>query len=166
MDEPLYIPKILDGKHKNVSYDYCRQRLSGFTTDGQPPDFPLVMRQFMERFAEFSRQLLDTLLPEYSEAIRWGRTSYRPAEIRGRKSSKRKDDTRLHVDSFPATPVNGWRILRLFCNINPYGEPRVWHLGEPFNDVMARFSPRIPPYSNTRAKLLRLVKATKPLRSP
>ena len=33
----------------------------------------------------------------------------------------RKDDTRLHVDSFPATPSGGRRILRVFSNVNPDG---------------------------------------------
>ncbi len=165
-DQILLTESILDGMHKNVSYDYCRQRLSGFTALNQPHNLPVVMHQFMHRFAEYAKQLLDALLPHYSAAVHWGRTSYRPAEIKNRKSSKRKDDTRLHVDSFPATPVNGWRILRVFCNVNPYGEPRVWHVGEPFAEVMEKFAPRIPPYNRTRAKLLKLVKATKTLRSP
>ncbi len=110
--------------------------------------------------------MVDSLFPTYTPHLLWGRTSYRPAEIKGRKTSKRKDDTRVHVDSFAATPVNGLRILRVFCNINPNEEPRIWHLGEPFSKVLTTFSSRIPPYNLTRAKLLKLVKATKTLRSP
>lgn len=165
-DEQMILSEsVLDKKHKNISYNYQTQRLAGVGAD-TPPGLPVMMQQFMHQFAEHAKQLIDTLLPQYSEAMQWGRTSYRPAEIKGRKSSKRKDDTRLHVDSFPASPVNGLRILRVFFNINPYGEPRVWHIGEPFTQVLARFSSRIPAFNPRRAKLLKLIKATKSLRSP
>lgn len=161
-EQPILSESILDPKHKNISYDYCRQQLAGMS-QSNPSN---ILSSVMHRFAEFSKQLLDATLPHYSEALRWGRTSYRPAEIKGRKTSKRKDDTRVHVDSFSASPVNGLRILRVFCNINPYGESRVWHVGEPFSDLLSTFSPNIPPYNPARAKLLKLVKATKTLRSP
>ncbi|WP_133127031.1 Kdo hydroxylase family protein [Legionella nagasakiensis] len=157
---------ILDRKHKNISYDYKQQRLGGLAITNQSSALLPVMQAFMHRFANYARQLVDELLPQYRQDLRWGRTSYRPAEIKGRKSSKRKDDTRLHVDSFPSTPVNGLRILRVFCNINSYGEPRVWHLGEAFHQVLARFSPKIPSFNPAHAKLLKLIKATKTLRSP
>ena len=165
-EQSLLSESILHPKHKNISYDYARQHLAGLikSTSSQTIQ-PAAMQQFMHRFAEFAKQLIDRVLPQYSKALLWGRTSYRPAEIKGRKTSKRKDDTRLHVDSFSATPVNGLRILRVFCNINPYGEPRVWHVGEPFSSVLATFAPHIPPYSATRAKLLKWTKITKALRS-
>lgn len=156
--------KILDPKHKNISYDFRRNDLAGLAASNtsQKP----AMQQFIHRFAEFSKQLIKNMLPQYKDAIQWGRTSYRPAEIQGRVTSKRKDDTRVHVDSFSATPVDGLRILRVFCNINPHGQPRVWHIGEPFSEVLTTFAPQIPPYSRTGAKLLKLIKATKTLRSP
>jgi hypothetical protein len=47
-----------------------------------------------------------------------------------------------------------------------YGEPRVWHVGEPFFDVLTKFSADIPAYNAIKAKLLKLIKATKTLRSP
>ncbi len=164
-DQMILSESILDTKHKNISYDYRSQRLAGLAA-ATPPNLSVMMQQFMHQFAGYAKQLIDTLLPQYTEAMQWGRTSYRPAEIKNRKSSKRKDDTRLHVDSFPASPVNGLRILRIFFNINPYGEPRVWHVGESFTQVLARFSPRIPAFNSLRAKLLKLIKATKTLRSP
>jgi hypothetical protein len=45
-----------------------------------------------------------------------------------RVSSWRKDDTRLHVDSFPASPSGGRRILRVFSNVNPGGRARRWRV--------------------------------------
>lgn len=163
--DSLLSDKILDGKHKNISFDYQSMRLGGIESNPNNALLISLLKNFMQRYALFARNLIDTMLPEYQSALRWGRTSYRPAEIKGRSSSRRKDDTRLHVDSFPATPVNGHRILRVFTNINPYGEPRVWHLGEPFANALARYSTSIPPYNRTLAKLLHLIKVTKTLRS-
>lgn len=160
-EQPLLSETLLHPNSKNISYDYQRQHLGGYASGAPVP----VLQGFMHRFAEFSKQLIDHILPDYNSMLKWGRTSYRPAEIKGRKTSKRKDDTRLHVDSFSATPVNGLRILRVFSNINPHGEPRVWHIGEPFPKVLQTFAPTIPPYNAIRAKLLKWTKITKTLRS-
>ena len=165
-EQPLLSESILNPKHKNISYDYLHQRLAGLATKNISLTLPTLMQPFMHRFAVYAKDLIDLLLPNYTTDIRWGRTSYRPAEIKGRATSKRKDDTRVHVDSFAATPVNGLRILRVFCNINPYGEPRVWHVGESFPQVLNRFVQKIPDFNATKAKLLKLIRATKTLRSP
>lgn len=164
-DQNMLSEQILDGKHKNVSFDYRTQRLGGYQQQADKPDLANNLKLFMQAYANFAKETVDTLLPQYRDSLQWGRTSYRPAQILGRANSKRKDDTRLHVDAFSSTPVNGLRILRVFCNINPYGEPRVWHLGEPFSKVMQQFAPKIPSYNPVVARLLRLVKATKSLRS-
>ncbi|KTD01573.1 hypothetical protein Lgee_0842 [Legionella geestiana] len=161
----LLTPDILDGRHKNVSYNSERKRLGGFDRKHMSPEQAARLQAFMQRFADFAHDLVADALPDYLHALRWGRTSFRPARIQGRTSSERKDDTRLHVDAFPATPVNGLRILRVFCNINPENLPRVWHLGEPFAEVLAEFSERIPSYSPLRARMLHLVRATKTRRS-
>jgi hypothetical protein len=158
----LLCDAILHPKHKNISYRYGDQQVSGTKTS----DEQNTITPFMHRYSDFSKQLIDALLPHYSKALRKGRTSYRPAEIKGRTSSKRKDDTRVHVDAFPATPVNGLRILRVFSNINPYNEPRVWNIGEPFPAVLSRFGSQLPRYSPFKAHLLQLIKATKTRRSP
>src|SRR5262249_54559782 len=44
----------------------------------------------------------------------------------------------LHVDAFPSRPTNGYRILRLFVNVNPT-EPRVWMTSEPFTRLLERY---------------------------
>lgn len=163
--EPLLMsPDILDGKHKNISYDYKKNKLGGFNSDLNGIESQL--QPLMQGYATFAFDLIQKALPAYIPHLQWGRTSFRPAQISGRAISKRKDDTRLHVDSFPATPVNGLRILRVFCNVNPHNEPRVWNIGEPFSQVLERFAPQVPAYSALKAKLLKLVKATKTLRSP
>jgi hypothetical protein len=158
----LLSESVLNTKQKNISYDFKSNQLSGLAS----PQTALSMTAFMHRFAEYAKQLVDTLFPQYIADVVWGRTSYRPAEIDGRKTSPRKDDTRLHVDSFSATPVHGLRILRVFCNINPVGKARVWEVGEPFAEVLKQFAQIIPSYSPFRAKILHLLKATKTCRSP
>lgn len=159
----LLSDSILDGKHKNVSYDYQKGKLGGYDLNQIQLVCPL--ENMMKRYAEFALDLVSKALPNYIPHLRWGRTSFRPAEIEGRPSSKRKDDTRLHVDAFPATPVYGQRILRIFCNIHPQGLPRVWHVGEPFKKVLSHFDQRIPEYSLLKAQVLHWIRATKTLRS-
>lgn len=163
-EQQLLSESILHPKHKNISYDYTKRHVAGLKPKNEALES--LMQAFMHRFAEFSIDLVEAILPQYQKGIRVGRTSYRPAEVKGRKTSKRKDDTRLHVDSFASTPVNGLRIFRVFCNINPYGEPRVWQVGESFENVMHQFAKHIPTYKVRNAKLLKLIKATKTLRSP
>ena len=61
-----------------------------------------------------------------------GATSFRPCRT-GARVSWRHDDTRMHVDAFPSTPVGGRRILRVFTNVDPGARgPRTWNIGEPF----------------------------------
>lgn len=164
IDPILFSESVLDGTRKNISYDIRNKKLGAYKKEmGGLND---KLSQMMHGYAEFAHQLIQTALPSYVPHLQWGRTSFRPAQIHGRISSKRKDDTRLHVDSFSASPVNGLRILRVFCNVNPYNEPRVWNLGEPFTDVLHRFAPKIAAYSKVKAKVLKLVKVTKTLRSP
>lgn len=162
-DLSLMSEKILDGTRKNISYDPLRKAVSAYTKNSSGLDMKLT--QMMQAYADFAYQLIQQALPSYAAHVQWGRTSFRPAQINGRVSSKRKDDTRLHVDSFSASPVHGLRILRVFCNINPNNEPRVWNLGEPFPQVLERFAHQIAPYSSLKARILKWFKITKTLRS-
>lgn len=105
-------------------------------------------------------------MPHYAKQLIIARTSYRPVEINGRVTSFRKDDKRLHIDAFPSAPNQGKRILRVFCNINPYNEDRVWRVGEPFDKVAERFLPQAGKPIPGSASLLRLLKITKSYRTP
>jgi hypothetical protein len=88
-----------------------------------------LLAALMQRYARQTRSLLAGLLPSYQAHLQQGKGSFRPVEIAGRVTSWRKDDTRLHVDSFPASPTQGRHILRVFTNIHPQDAPRVWKLG-------------------------------------
>jgi 3-deoxy-D-manno-oct-2-ulosonic acid (Kdo) hydroxylase len=100
------------------------------------------LRGMIQRYADNACSLVAALFPSYAKQLKVANTSYRPFEVENRVSSYRKDDTRLHADAFPSNPTQGTRLLRVFCNINPYGKPRVWRVGEPFADMAAKYLPQ------------------------
>src|SRR5438552_2355639 len=119
----------------------------------------------MSRFVSQATSLVAQLFPAYAPHLRAAPASLRPRSVASRRQSVRADDRRLHVDAFPSRPNYGERILRVFANINPHGEPRVWRVGEPFEDVARRFVPRAKPYSRWQAQTLAALHVTKSLRS-
>jgi hypothetical protein len=134
----LLTDALSDGKAKNISRDPSG-RLRGATADTEQTE---RLSRMMGRFAAQARVLVTGLFPSYADALEQARCSFRPVEIESRVYSPRHDDKRLHVDAFASRPLRGRRILRLFSNINPKGGPRVWHVGEPFEDVARRFAPK------------------------
>ena len=119
----------------------------------------------LRRYYERSFALLKALCPEYRDGVKPGFTSFRPAEIAGRASSWRKDDTRLHVDAFPSRPLQGLRILRVFSNVHP-SAPRMWRVGEPFEQIAKTFLPKVPPQTPLSGWLLQALHITKGRRTP
>ena len=119
----------------------------------------------ISRFSASATSLVDSLFPDYTAYLRAAPASLRPIEVSTRRQSWRADDRRLHVDAFPSRPNRGERILRVFANINPRGEPRSWRIGEPFADMAKRFLPQVFPYSPLQARLLDKLGITKSLRS-
>jgi hypothetical protein len=138
-ERDLFSPLIL-GTAKNASFDPRTAKLSGTSLDAAGS---ARLAGLMRRFSDLSESLVAGLFPSYAPRLMRARASFRPAEIAGRESSWRKDDTRLHVDSFPATPTGGRRILRVFTNVNPDGRPRVWRVGDAFDAVASRFAARL-----------------------
>jgi hypothetical protein len=135
----LFTPAIL-GAAKNASFDPRSGRLSGATVSGTDST---TLQCLMARFSAAAASLADQVFPAYRGRLVAGRASFRPVEVAGRVTTWRKDDTRLHVDSFPATPSGGRRILRVFTNVNPEGRPRSWRIGDDFRVVAERFAPRL-----------------------
>jgi len=161
-EKDLFSPSIL-GSAKNASYDPQTGKLSGTSLD---PAGSARLVALMRRFSDLSASLVTGLLPVYTPHLRRARASFRPAEIAGRETSWRKDDTRLHVDSFPATPSGGRRILRVFTNVNPDGRPRVWRVGDAFDAVATRFAPRLRMPLPGSGRALAWLKITKSPRTP
>lgn len=140
-EKALLTDQHVDQNTKNISFDCKTNSLRGAICNHNEQK---LLTQMISRYADMTKKLIMNLLPHYRPTLIQGRTSYRPVEIEGRKPpSFRKDDTRLHVDAFPANPLQGKRILRVFTNINPDQKTRVWRLGEPFPAVVDRFQHKI-----------------------
>lgn len=161
-EKSLLSPSLSDGKAKNISLD-PDGRIQHTSAQGPQREMLIAM---MERFAQSATALVGDLFPNYAHTLERARTSYRPVEIEGRAYSKINDDTRLHVDAFPTRPMRGRRILRLFSNINPNGQPRVWHVGEPFADMAHKILPDVDEPMAAKSLLLSLIGVTRGRRAP
>jgi hypothetical protein len=157
----LLSPALLARDARNISLD-AQGRLEGLAGDEALQG---TVGGMMGRFARQARALIKGLFPAYDPHLRAAPTSLRPTEVSTREQSVRADDRRLHVDAFPSRPNHGERILRVFSNVNPQGQPRVWRIGEPFESVARRYLPRAKSYSPWQAKLLVSLHVTKTMRS-
>jgi hypothetical protein len=160
-EQALLRPELLDGKARNISLD-AQGRLKGVAGNDA---VQAAIKAMMARFAGQARGLVESAFPAYAPHLRAAPTSLRPTEVSTRRQSVRADDRRLHVDAFPTRPNRGERILRVFTNVNPQGEPRVWRVGEPFEAVARRYLPQAKPYVAWQAKLLQALQVTKSFRS-
>src|SRR5262245_45927608 len=148
---------------KNVSLDPSRGILRGSSAAEHQQR---ILCGMMGRFGMLTLNLLTNLFPRYASDLQQAKISFRPIEIRDRRTSWRKDDTRLHVDSFPSSPTHGQRILRIFANVNPSGEARVWRLGNSFEEAAEYFLPSLARPMPGAAALLEFLHITKTRRSP
>jgi hypothetical protein len=160
-EQRFFTPDVRDPKIRNISLN-ADGVLKGALGDAS---VQAGLAAMIGRFRSQAQGLVDALLPRYTAALRLAPTSYRPSQVESRAQSWRADDRRLHVDAFPSRPNYGERILRVFANVNPDGIPRVWRVGEAFEDVARRFVPRAKPYSAWQARALRALHVTKSLRS-
>ncbi|HEX3628609.1 MAG TPA: Kdo hydroxylase family protein [Verrucomicrobiae bacterium] len=160
--ETRFLTPTLVGDSKNVSYNFAARKISHCAC--AEADKPAIA-EMMHRFCGQAKALVENLLPSYKAALTMGRASLRPVEAAGRALAWRKDDTRLHVDSFPTMPLNGKRILRVFSNVNPAGRPRSWRLGESFKQVAARFAPAVRSPAPGSLMLMQLFRVTRGRRS-
>ena len=136
-DERRFLdPRWADPKAKNVSVRWPSGELRGAA--GDAVDLT-ALRAMVVRFAEQSEALALRLFPHYRGHLGRGNTSFRPTDVTTRVRSWRQDDSRLHVDAFPSNPMRGTRLLRVFSNVNPNGEPRRWRVGEPFDAHARRY---------------------------
>ncbi|MGA2952185.1 MAG: Kdo hydroxylase family protein [Caulobacteraceae bacterium] len=151
-----------DGKAKNISLA-PGQRVRGTSADAAEAE---RVEGLLARFRDWARELIVTRAPSYAKFLETGRTSYRPRGIDDAPISARKDDRRLHVDAFASQPTGGKRILRVFSNINPVGESRLWRVGEPFEDYARRWAGKAHSPLPGEAWLLETVGLTKARRTP
>jgi hypothetical protein len=170
-DRDFLLEQRLAGRvHKNISFDPATRTASGFARESSAQAERL--RLLLAAFAENATNWLTGMLPRYAESWRRDRVSFRPEEEATRKLRMKARNDLLHVDAFPTRPTNGWRILRLFVNINPT-EPRVWATSDPFVRLLERFGAQVglpksahPAWPfEAKEKLLRLFHPRRPRRS-
>ncbi len=149
-----------DGRAKNISLD-------GTSIKGARggDDDRAALARMVARFAADATGLVAALFPRYAPYLARARSSFRPHTAAGRAVSWRKDDTRLHVDAFPSRPNRGERILRVFCNVNPKGEDRVWRVGESFDAMAGQLLPTVRPMRAWEPAVLAALRVTKGMRS-
>lgn len=156
-------PRWSDGKAKNISHDPATGTLKG--ARGNRADLE-DLQAMVARFHRQSLELVGALLPHYLPHLHGARASLRTMTVARRRTSWRKDDSRLHVDAFPSRPTHGERILRVFANVNPQGAERVWRVGEAFSQLAERFFPRLKAPLPGSAALLAWLGITKTRRTP
>jgi hypothetical protein len=135
----LVSPRFSDGRAKNISLG----AEGGVRGAAPEPEARTRLATLMSRYRTWSERAVAAVAPRYVPHLERGRTSLRTREVAGGPISKRKDDRRLHIDAFPSEPTGGRRILRVFSNINAQGEPRLWQVGEPFEDHARVFARRL-----------------------
>jgi hypothetical protein len=126
--------------HKNISFDPATGKAGGFRL--QSATQARRLRGLLADFAREATAWLASVLPGYARAWQCDRVSFRPEEEATRKLRQTARNDLLHVDAFPSRPTNGWRILRLFANVN-LTEPRVWVTSDPFGKLLAQFGKEV-----------------------
>lgn len=162
-DPALYDGAFTRGRAKSLSYDPRVRRLAA---EGLAAPERARLAAMMARYADQASALLADLASRYAPHLQRKRASFRPGAVDVRAISPRKDDRRLHVDAFPANPVQGRRILRVFTNADPQGQARTWAVGEPFEAHAARFLPRLGAPTPGAAVALQALGLTRGRRSP
>lgn len=155
-------PALVATARKNLSLSPTTGILDGI--EPEHPAYP-VLQGLTQRYAQHAAQWAHTLFPAYRAHLRAQPTSLRLHRVETRHSSWRKDDSRLHVDAFPSRPNHGQRILRIFMNIHPHTQPRVWRVGDAFEAVARHFLPRLPRQWPASAWLQHRLRITKNRRS-
>jgi hypothetical protein len=161
-EQALLAADLGDGRAKNISLA-PGAALRG--TDATPQQ-AARLEALLKRYAAWARDLVARLAPPYANALEMGRTSFRPRPVDDAPISPRKDDRRLHVDAFASQPTGGKRILRVFANINPAGEDRVWQVGEPFEAYARRWMARARTPLPGEAAALQTLRITRGRRTP
>jgi hypothetical protein len=158
----LVSPRWSDGRAKNISLSPSGRVRGAVADDGGQRR----LANLMARYRDWAEALILDAAPRYRGGLVGGRTSLRTREVAEGAESKRRDDRLLHVDAFASQPTGGQRILRVFTNINPLGEERLWRIGEPFEAHARRWAPRLRRPWPGEAWLLRRLGVTRATRTP
>jgi hypothetical protein len=136
-DRQFLLQQKLTGLHKSISWDPCTGKASGFPR-GTPAEADRL-RQVLAGFAGQGEAWLAAALPRYARCWRPQRISLHPEEEATRRVRQSARNDLMHLDAFPSRPSHGWRILRLYVNLNPT-DPRVWVTSETFAVLLERYA--------------------------
>ena len=163
----FYDTRWLSGTHKSASYEPGRAARSSADLRGVrgAPEDLRALAGMIGRFRGQALSVIEGLFPQYRPRLRIAPTTFRPGDVEHHKLSWRRDDTLLHVDAFPSRPNRGERILRVFTNVSPGGTPRVWKIGDLFEQTAREFAPRVRRAMPGIGALLSLLRVTKSRRS-
>src|SRR5713226_5439004 len=140
-DRTFLLEQQLGGRvNKNIGFDPRTGKAGGFLRHNQIQAERL--RELLSEFSKTTTQWVARTLPQYSRGWQLDRVSFRPEEEATRRLRMTARNDLLHVDAFPSRPTNGWRILRVFANIN-LTEPRVWATSEPFGKLLQVYGPQV-----------------------
>jgi hypothetical protein len=153
-------PDCLGAHAQPIRFAEVTRRLEGVQ---EKEKSALVLAAMMMRYAETTRDFIARLLPAYMPHLLTGDTGFWPPQ--GKPNSTRAERYRMQVDAFPFQPTGGKRLLRVFTHLDGH-DPCVWRFGEPFENVIARFLPRLGAPVPGAALLLRLMGRTPRLRTP
>jgi hypothetical protein len=126
--KPTIIYEPWRGAIKKRRYAHAR---GWFSRTDIEPAVRGPLEGMMARFGAWATEVIAELFPTYPPVLAEDRITYRPHE--------RNAVQPLHIDSSYGYPTEGRGMLRLFCNIDPSGRPRVWQVGEPFDAFVRRF---------------------------
>lgn len=132
----LLAQRLKSSLHKHITFNPETGSVGGHLHDS--PEQAARMQALLSDFGAGAAAWLAGLLPHYAAHWRPDRVSYRPEEEALRKARPTARNDLLHLDAFPSRPTRGWRILRLFVNVNPTDD-RVWVTSETFARLLERY---------------------------
>jgi hypothetical protein len=136
-DRRFLLEQQLGGRvHKNIGYDPQTGKAGGFLR--QEAMQAERLRTLLADFSRTTTEWLTGVLTCYSRSWQLDRVSFRPEEEATRRLRLTARNDLLHVDAFPSRPTNGWRILRVFANVN-LTEPRIWITSDPFAKLLEHY---------------------------
>jgi hypothetical protein len=121
---------------KNISYRPRDDRVRGLARGSGDTE---RLRSTMRRYSAAVTGFAVEFLRPYAQRLQIDFASFRSVEEQGRRLPLKARNDLLHVDAFPARPVHGQRILRVFTNVHPT-QPRVWITTDTFEVLAGRFA--------------------------
>jgi hypothetical protein len=121
---------------RSLSWDPVTGQVGGLP--GKRPAEAERLRRVLAAFGASVAAWLASALPRYAGHCRPDRVQFHPEEEATRRVRFSARNDLLHIDAFPGRPTHGWRILRLFVNVNPT-DPRIWVTSDGFAALVERY---------------------------